>query len=63
MKQRLLRREDVIKVLNVLQKEHPVSVLGRSLEAGGQLWTKMVDYDEFVAELNEWVYKTEGGVT
>lgn len=60
MKQRLLTRTDVLKVMNRLQKERPASLF-KVLDGDNDLWLKAVDYDEFVAELNEWVYKIEGG--
>lgn len=61
VKQRLLRREDVLKVLNRLQAQHPVRVMGEEgmrIYGPGELFTLMVDFDEFVADLNDLVYKT-----
>lgn len=60
MKHRLLTRTDVLKVLGRLQVDRPASLFKKS-DANSELFVKCVDYDELVAELNEWVYKLEGG--
>lgn len=61
VKQRLLRRETVLAVLNKLQRSHPIRVMGeegRRIYGPNEMFTLMVDYDDLVAELNDHVYKT-----
>lgn len=60
MKQRLLTRTDVLKVLNRLQADRPAAMFKKA-DIASDLFVKAVDYDELVAELNEWVYKIDGG--
>jgi len=61
VKQRLFLRHEAIALLNRLAEERPAHVVSSKGRHVTDLFVKMVDFDDFVVELNDLCYKVDGG--